>query len=58
MAKAPDRADQRATRPAPVPGHNGGDRHHVIGIGGVPHAEKEAEEDDGKGVVHGRQNGG
>jgi hypothetical protein len=43
MTHAPDGTDQRPAGPAPMAGHNGGDGDDVVGIGRVPHPEKEAE---------------
>ena len=46
VADAPEHADERGGADPSLPGDDGGDGDHVVGIGRVPHAEEEAEEND------------
>lgn len=52
VADAPGGADQRRAADAGLAAHDGGDRDDVVGVGGVTHAENEAEGDDGEEVSH------
>ena len=50
MAETPERPDRRGLQYAALPADDGRHRDDMIGIGGVPHPEKESQRDDGEQV--------
>ena len=53
MTYAPERADQRGARDVALAADDGRDGDHVIRIGGMAHAQKKTQRDDGKKADHG-----
>src|SRR5690348_16088936 len=56
MSESPPRADAGGFCKGPLTRKNGGHRHDMICVDGVPHSEKEAEEE--RGQLEGRGEGG
>src|SRR4051812_1396944 len=48
VADAPKESRQGGAAQLALPAHDGGDRDHVIGVGGVPHPEKKSDRQDGE----------
>ena len=52
VADSPEDADPPSTRDGPFAADNGGDRNDVVGIGGMAHAEEEADSEDEEDARH------
>ena len=52
MAQSPQHSDQSGLTDAALAAHDGGDGDHVVRIGGVAHAQKKSQRDDGEQSDH------